>query len=374
MRFLTCIFLLICCAAAGEATSDRQEAIVAYVFTRGAALQPGSVDAKSLTRVNYAFALIQNGKMVEGAPSDAQNLAFLTVLRDQNHSLQVLVSVGGWLGSGGFSDAAFTPESRRIFVQSAVAFVERYHLDGLDVDWEYPGMTGAGNTFRPEDKQNFTLLLKDLRLALDASGKRSGRRMYLSIAAGASSEFLEHTEMREVQKYVDDVNLMSYDYYMPGSDPTTGHHAPLFTNPADPRKLSADESVKEFEAAGVPATKLVLGVPFYGHVWGSVPDKDHGLFQPGKAVPNVFAPFSVIESTMLGNGYTRYWDPAASVPYLFNAATGTFVSYEDEQSSAAKCRYVLSHHLAGVMFWSLADDSNGKLLHTIHQTLHATAP
>lgn len=336
-------------------------------------LEPGAVDAKSLTRVNYAFAFIQNGKMIEGSPSDAQNLAALTALREQNRSFQVLVSVGGWLGSGGFSDASLTPESRRTFVQSAVAFVERYGLDGLDVDWEYPGMAGAGNTFRPEDKQNFTLLMKELRAELDALGKRSGRRMYLSFAAGASSEFLQHTEMREVQKYVDDVNLMSYDYYMPGSDPTTGHHAPLYTNPADPRKLSADESVKEFEAAGVPAAKLVLGMPFYGHVWGSVPDKDHGLYQPGKAVPNVFAPFSIIESTMLNNGYTRYWDSTASVPYLFNASTGTFVSYEDEESAAAKCRYVVSHHLAGVMFWSLVDDSNGKLLRTIHQTLHASA-
>lgn len=373
MRFLTGILLLIGCAAVCAAPAARQDVVIAYVFTRGAVLQPGSVDATRLTRVNYAFALIQNGRMVEGGPNDAQNLAALTALREQNRSLQVLASVGGWLGSGGFSDASFTQESRRIFVQSAVAFIERYHLDGLDVDWEYPGMTGAGNTFRPEDKHNFTLLMKELRIALDASGKRTGRHMYLSFAAGASSEFLEHTEMREVQKYVDDVNLMSYDYYMPGSDPTTGHHAPLYTNPADPRRLSADESVKEFEAAGVPAGKLVLGMPFYGHVWGSVPDKEHGLYQPGKAVPNVFAPFSVIESTMLNHGYTRYWDSAASVPYLFNATTGTFVSYEDEQSAAAKCRYVLSHHLAGVMFWSLADDSNGKLLHTINETLHAAA-
>jgi chitinase len=323
--------------------------------------------------VNYAFALIQNGKMVEGTPNDAQNLAALTALREKDRTLQVLVSVGGWLGSGGFSDASLTAESRRVFVQSAVAFVERYQLDGLDVDWEYPGMIGAGITFRPEDKQNFTLLMKELRAALDKSGKRAGRRMYLSLAAGASTEFLEHTEMREVQKYVDDVNLMSYDYYEPGSYPTTGHHAPLFTNPADPKKISADESVKEFEAAGVPAKKLVLGMPFYGHVWGSVPDKDHGLYQPGKPVPNAFAPFSIIESTMLNNGYTRYWDSAASVPYLFNAATGTFVSYEDEQSAAAKCNYVLSHRLAGVMFWSLEGDSNGKLLNSINQTLHAAA-
>lgn len=366
---LPAVLLLLCCAASGAAVPAHHQDIIAYVFTRGALLKPGDVDANSLTRVNYAFAVIANGKLAEGGPNDAQNLAALTALRQQNRSLQVLVSVGGWLGSGGFSDATLTSQSRRTFVQSAVDFVHRYNLDGLDVDWEYPGMTGAGNTFRPEDKQNFTLLLKEMRAALNAEAKRSGRPMLLSMAAGASGEFLEHTQMRQVQKYVDTVNLMSYDYYMPGSEGTTGHHAPLFTNPADPRKLSTDRSVKEFEAAGVPAAKLVLGIPFYGHVWGSVPDKDHGLYQPGKAVPSVFAPFSVIESTMLNNGYTRYWDSISSVPYLFNAATGTFVSYEDETSVAAKCRYVRAHHLAGVMFWSLADDSNGKLLRTMNEQL-----
>ena len=199
--------------------------------------------------------------------------------------------------------------------------------------------------------------------------KRLHRRLYLTIATGASSEFLEHTEMGKVQRYVDTVNLMSYDYYEPSDDKITGNHAPLFVDPADPKNVSADRSVQEFERAGVPAAKLVLGVPFYGHVWGEVPPANNGLFQPGKPVANAFAHYGDLAGTMLGHGYTRYWDASASVPYLYNADSQTFVSYEDPESLAIKCRYVLDHHLAGIMFWEYTNDPSGTLLNTINDKL-----
>jgi chitinase len=290
-------------------------------------------------------------------------------LKQENPSLTVLVSVGGWLWSGNFSDMALTKESRKLFIDSVVEFVDRNRLDGLDIDWEYPGQVGAGNHFRPEDKQNYTLLLKELRERFDHQEKELHRRLYITIATGASSAFLAHTEMGKVQKYVDTVNLMAYDYYEPSSDAITGHHAPLFTNPADPKKISADRSVQEYEQAGVPAAKIVLGVPFYGHVWGEVPDTDHGLFQPGKPVPHAFAQYGNISATMLNNGFTRYWDSTASVPYLYNPEKRIFVSYEDSESLGQKSRYVLDHRLGGVMFWDYAGDPMGTLLDAINAGL-----
>ena len=359
------------CAPA--ATHRATPAVVAYVFAHRAPLQPGQIDAHSLTRINYAFANIQDGRMVTGYPDDPGNLASLVALRKENPALTILISVGGWLWSGNFSDAVLTKESRERFVQSAMDFLILYHLDGLDIDWEYPGMPGAGHAFRSEDKRNFTLLVKELRARFDAETRKSARRLYLTIAAGASDEFLAHTEMGKVQRYVDTVNLMSYDYYEPGSGPISGHHAPLFTNPADPTKVSGDASVRAFERAGVPASKLLLGIPFYGHVWGEVADREHGLYQPGKPIPNAFAPYSLIESTMLDHGYTRYWDPVASVPYLYNEDKHIFVTYEDAQSIAAKCHYVLTHRLGGVMFWDYSSDSSGKLLGAINSSLHLEA-
>ena len=86
-----------------------------------------------------------------------------------------MISVGGWLWSGNFSDAALTPESRSRFIDSVAAFVEHYNLDGLDIDWEFPGEIGAGNRFRPEDGKNFTLLLAELRKRFDREERKLGR-------------------------------------------------------------------------------------------------------------------------------------------------------------------------------------------------------
>ena len=349
---------------------DPPVVIAGYVFTRNAALQPGKIDPQKLTRINFAFADIEHGRVVMGSRVDERNLTELVKLRHENPTLTVLVSVGGWLGSSHFSDVALTKEKRRIFIESAAELVDRYDLDGLDVDWEYPGMPGAGHPFRSEDKQNFTLLVKELRERLNQEASKSRKKLYLTIAAGAFDEFLAHTEMNEVARFVDTVNLMTYDSYEAGSDAITGNHAPLFADPEDPKKSSADSVVQSFEEAGVPAAKILLGVPFYGHIWGEVPDRSHGLFQPGKPIPNQEAPYSLIATTMLNQGFTRYWDSAASVPYLYNPEKRIFVSYEDPESLAVKCRYVLSHKLGGVMFWDYFSDDSGRLLETINQTLH----
>ena len=349
-----------------------QPIVVAYVFPRNMILNPDQVDVGKLTRINFAFANIEDGRIVEGTPRDAQNLALLNGLKSQNPSLTLLVSVGGWLWSGRFSDMAQTRQSRSQFIESVVAFITRYQLDGLDIDWEYPGQVGAGNPFRAEDKENYTSLVRELRARFRVAEQTLKRRLYITVAAGASSAFLEHTEMRKVQQFVDTVNLMSYDYYEPSDDQLTGNHAPLFVDSADPKKISADRSVREFERAGVPPGKLVLGVPFYGHVWGQVPSANNGLFQSGKPVPNAYAHYGDLANTMLGHGYKRYWDAAASVPYLYNPDFQTFVSYEDPESLSLKCRYILRHQLAGIMFWEYTNDPSGALLGAIHAGLHRT--
>jgi len=349
---------------AAPAADAAKPVIVAYVFPQNALIHDGDIAARKVTRINYAFANIRNGRIVNGFENDDQNLAALVGLKKQNPSLTVLVSVGGWQWSGGFSDMALTLASRAAFIQSVADFVGRNQLDGLDIDWEYPGQAGSTRHFRTEDKQNYTLLLKELRERFDELEKQVHRRLYLTIATEASPEFLTHTEMDKVQRYVDTVNLMAYDYYEPDSDATTGHHAPLFTNPADPKKVSADASVKAYEAAGVAAGKIVLGVPFYGHVWGQVPAMNHGLFQAGKNVKNAWVQYGGVEA-MLKNGFVRYWDPVAKAPYLYNAAQQVFVSYEDVESVGLKCGYVTEHKLRGVMFWDYESDGAGALLNAV---------
>jgi chitinase len=349
---------------------SRLPQIIAYIFPRDRALHAGDIAAGKLTRINYAFANIQDGRIVTGSPLDEENFATLVGLKQQNPSLQILVSVGGWTWSGNFSDTVLTKQSRKRFIDSVVEFVDRYKLDGLDVDWEYPGMTGDGNKFRPEDKRNYTLVLQELRARFNIEQRKVGRPLLLSVAAGSSREFIAHTELGRVQHYLDTVNLMAYDYYEPGSDKITGNHSPLYADPADPKRASSDQSVKDFERAGVPPRKLVLGVPFYGHVWGDVGPTDHGLFQLGAPVPNAFANYGNIVASMLNQGFTRYWDAAASVPYLYSEQKREFVSYEDTESLALKCAYIRRKGLGGVMFWDYTGDPSGALLNTINTAFY----
>jgi chitinase len=194
------------------------------------------------------------------------------------------------------------------------------------------------------------------------------------MAAGASVQYLQHTQMNMVQKYVDSVNLMAYDFVNPASDPGTGHDAPLYTNREAPIWVSDNDMVKAFRKAGVPAEKLYLGIPFYGRVWSEVSDRNHGLFQPGKPAAESWASYQVVTSTMLdqkpaNRGFVRYWDAKAAVPWLYNAEKRIFVTYEDPESITAKCNYVLAHKLGGVMFWEYASDPSGTLLGAVNSAL-----
>lgn len=361
-------------AGAAAQKDAGSQMIVGYVFPRGDVLKPGEIDARNLDRINYAFASTKDGRVVVGSSADAQNLATLASLKKENPSLQILISIGGWSGSQDFSDIALTAQSRRIFVDSVMEFVRQNRLDGIDVDWEYPGQPGAGHRYRAEDKQDFTLLLKDLRGRFDQEEQAGGRRLYLTIAAGASDEYVANTEMAEVARTVDAVNLMAYDYNEGVSTGRTTHQAPLYTDPHAPVNESVDSSVLAFERAGVPAAKLILGVPFYGRSWQQVGSVNHGLFQPGKPAARDFIPFAEINGSMIGHGFTRYWDAAASAPYAYSESQKIFVSFDDGESVARKCSYVLAHRLGGVMFWEYSDDPTGVLAGTIAHELHASTP
>ena len=359
-------------AAGHTEASPAPKAIIGYVFPQNRVLAPGEVAAEKLTHINYAFANIRNGEMVEGFSHDAENFRVLNDLKAKNHDLKVLVSVGGWTWSGGFSDVALTRESRQRFIDSAVAFLGRHKLDGLDIDWEYPAQAGNGNVNRPEDRENCTALLAEARAALDRAGAQVGKRYLLTMATQAADVWLEHTEMDKAQAYLDFLNLMAYDQFEATSSPITGHHAPLFTSPANPKADSAATSVTHYIAtAGVPAAKIVLGVPFYGHAWDDVGPLDGGLYQPGKQpASRVYTSFDDIEKNLDGkNGFIRYWDDISKAPFLYNPQSRLWVSYEDEQSMRAKAKYVADRGLGGMMFWQYTEDSGGRLLSTINKGL-----
>ncbi len=326
---------------------------------------------EKLTHIIYAFANIKDGVVEQGFKNEIENFKILNQAKERNPNLKILISVGGWTWSGGFSDMCLTKESREKFINSAVSFLEKNNLDGIDIDWEFPGLPGYGNVHRPEDKENFTLLLKEMRSALNEAGIKNNKHYLLTIASGAFKNYLAHTEMGKDQKYLDFVNLMTYDFCEPDADSIAGHNAPLFTNPRDPNHNSDDAVVQEYIEAGVPPQKIVLGVPFYGHVWKVTSSEHHGLYEPGgQAKKRIWGSFKNIEQNLLNkNGFVRYWDSTSCVPYLFNKDEKIFITYDDEESLRDKCDYINARGLKGAMFWEYKSDYKNMLLKTLFNRL-----
>jgi chitinase len=319
-------------------------------------------DAERMTRLNVAFGLVRDGEV---SCAHLKNVSSIAELRRHNPGIQLVLSVGGW-GAGGFSEAAATAPGRRQFAESAARAVAELELDGIDIDWEYPCIGVAGIAASPADRRNYTLLLEETRRALD---NIAGRRRLLTIAAGADRYFIDATQMRDAQEYLDEVQLMTYDM-RGGFQTLTGHHACLHDSTGDLFRISAEGSVKLFIEAGVPREKLVMGAAFYSRRWKGVPNVNRGLFQNAAGTGEFFEHYDKLEAEYVNkNGFTRYWDEEACAPWLFNG--DTFISYEDEESIRCKCEFIKMEGLAGIMYWEHGCDGTGKLLGAMHEGLNA---
>jgi len=347
-----------------------------------------------------ATAAPPDGTLVFGdAARDAASLRALVALKQRNPQLRVFASVGGWNWSNRFSNLAATPSARATFIASALALLRRYRLDGIDIDWEYPTAAGVPCTTgqvceRPDDKQNYVTLARELRAAFEAAGRADGKHYGITIASGATDKFIKDPDgssgwLARLADSLDWINLMAYDYHMPW-DARNGHSAALKGDPQDPAYANGYDdasAVRRYRDAGVAMDKLVLGVPFYGYGWKGCPagaDAD-GLYQQCGGADNggidgsPSYPFGHLVNAGLlqkgaggeydvgGRGYRRYWNQAAQSPYLYNAATQVLISYEDQASLREKSRYIAAQGLRGAMFWELSGDS-GHALGTVLAT------
>ena len=355
-------------APAMAATPPADYRIVGYVAD---ASPLPKVNAEKLDVINYAFAKLDpESNVVLPSPVADESLAAFVALRKVNPQLKVIVSIGGW-GADYFSEAALTESSRRHMADSVAAMVEKHDVDGVDLDWEYPTLPGPGISHRPEDKRNFSLLLETLRARLDQLGASHGGRHYLLTIAAADSEFVAGIELERASRSLDWFNLMTYDFHQ-SLTPTTGHHAGLHLSALAPAgDRAGDKAVAQFLAAGVPAKKLNLGVAFYGRAFTGVDPAHDGLQQKYAKYAGAPSWRELVASYIDKNGYARYWDAKAQAPYLWNAATHTFVSYEDPESLRAKAAFVKAKGLGGVMYWEQSLDRNEELLNVLDQSLRS---
>ncbi len=339
--------------------------VIGYVPGFRGELDVTTIDAKKLTHINFAFVDVKDSlAWLTNIATDTINFRKLVGLKKDNPDLKIIISIGGWSWSENFSDAVFTETSRKKFAESSVKIVEEFDLDGVDIDWEYPGLKGEDNIYRGEDKPNFTLMFKAIREELDALSRRTGKIYQLTTAIPCFARFIEVTEMDKASQYLDYINLMAYDFYVSGD--TAGHHSNLFPSENYDREDSGDKAFKDYTKIGVPAEKLVLGIPFYGRSWFMKTDDNRGINRQVDSVTRAGG-YTFIKDTMANRqGFTRYWDDKAKAPYLWNAETRQLISYDDEESIKHKCEYVKTHRMAGVMFWEYASDPKEYLLNAIN--------
>lgn len=328
-------------------------------------------DAGRIDTLIFAFAQLRDGRVVLDDVG-AKRLRQLTALKAAHPGLKVAISVGGW-GVGGFSEAAGTAAGRRAFADSAAQLVATHDADGLDVDWEYPGHHESGIRSSPADRAHFTQLLQAIRASLDKVGAahgRTGANHYTLSIAAADGPFVDGIDIAAVAPSLDWFNLMTYDF-VNAMTPTTGHHTGLHASAriaGDGR--STDRAVGQFLAAGVPPRKLVIGAAFYGREFADVQPAHDGLYQRYGHFAGT-RPWPELEADYIGrHGYVRHWDARAQAPWLWNAKTRSFISYDDPESIAAKAAFVKARHLGGIMYWEQSLDPGDALLDAIWRGLH----
>lgn len=302
--------------------------IVAYVTSWTDEIPDPSV----MTHINYAFAHVND--TFDGVRVDnPERLKDIVALKAKNPALNVMVSVGGW-GSGRFSEMASDDGRRMSFAEDCLRLVEEFGLDGIDIDWEYPTSDAAGISASPEDRENFNLLMRDLRSVL-------GPDRLLTLA---SSAYAEYIDFRSCMCYLDFVNVMTYDM----AD-APKHHSPLYAS--GNTKGSCKGAVKAHVEAGVPVYRLVLGVPFYGRGGEVMKSRDYKDIRPE-------------------GEFVEMWDDVAQAPYIADKDGNLVLGYDNPRSLSLKCGFIKENGLLGAMYWDYAgDNGSGDLQKTLSKEL-----
>jgi len=304
------------------------------------------------------------------------NFAALQQLKQLHPNLQVLISLAG---APGFSAAASTAMGRQNFVASCIDLFIKGNVamgisaegvfDGFDIDWEFP--TAA-------DTVNATLLMQEFRKQLNALGKTSKKHYLLTMFGPAGQQNFSNIQLPEVAEELDFYNVQGYDFH--GTwETSTNHASPLFDDKQDPvrdENFFIDYTIGSYLEAGVPADKLVLGIPIYARGWTGVPSTNNGLYQtstgpaPFPKADYLQTPGVITYLTVTGlTGFTRYFDHKRIAAWLYDPNSQTFWSYDDPVTVWLKTAYVrvrVPGGLGGAFVWALKDDdTNGTIVKTI---------
>jgi chitinase len=328
-----------------------------------------AIPAAQLDYVIYAFAEPDDdGLCAALTPEQLKVFAELRQIRALHPSIHLLASIGGWGAAPQYSDIALTDVSRTAFSRSCIQqLIVQQGFDGLDLDWEFP-VRGGLNKSRPQDRTDATALVRELRRQLDALSHKDRHHYFLTMATpggtwqqGGAYSVSDSYDLESLIGSLDWLNVMTYDMSN-GFSPVSGFNTPLAPDPQDPTpepqrgQDNLNGAVHYYEAHGVPAEKIMLGVAFYGRGFTSVSPADAGVYSKYKDVfPETS--WTTVRSQFLNDaGWVRHWSMTAQAPWLYNARKHVFFSYDDPRSMAIKADFVRREHLRGAVAWVLGDD------------------
>jgi chitinase len=329
-------------------------------YYAGTTIPVDSFETNQLTHLIFCFGGLKGNRFHIHSGVDSATIQSMVQLKTKNPGLKVMLSLGGWGGCENCSEVFSTPKGRKEFALSVKEITAYFKTDGIDLDWEYPAIAGfPGHTFDPDDKKNFTALVKELR-------KINGPDFEISFAVGGFTDYIKKSiEWKKVIRYTNFINIMSYDL-VHGYSTTSGHHTPLYSTPQQTE--STDHAVQLLLQAGVPAEQLVIGAAFYGRFFKIEQGNPVDLYEPCK-FSHGFSSKYMEDSLTKNNGFETYWDTIAQAPYAINVQRKLLATYDDENSIRLKTQYAVKNKLGGIMFWQLYDDKfHGGLLEVIDRS------
>ncbi|KAL2759723.1 glycoside hydrolase family 18 protein [Sodiomyces alcalophilus JCM 7366] len=347
--------------------SNSQKRIIGYWDTRNmqkpcGTMSPSEIPVHLLTHLFVAYAYINSDFQITNMDGvDPSLYKDVGNVKSRNPNLKLVIALGGWSFSDPgpwqdiFPDLASTKANRAQFIENLIGFMSQYGYDGVDFDWEYPGAKDRGG--RDGDGENYTLLLKDLREAITASG----RDYIVTFTAPSSYWYLHHFDLKGMETYVDWINLMSYDLHgVWDSDNPIGNQIRSHTNLTE-----IDYTLDLFWRVGIDPSNVALGLGLYGRsfelasasCWKSdCPLKGPGA--PGRCsnTPGILA-YSEIMELLDITGARSYLDEAAAVRYVVFSGNN-WVSLDDVTTFQKKIDYANNMGLGGLLIWAIDLDTS----------------
>lgn len=392
---LICFFFLFFNLTIIHAQNNKQ--IIGYYpnwqwYKRAGLVNPKTIDYSKYTIINYSFFKPEVDGSISSTDAWADENLLLgeinwstspysykpnTSIPQLAHAAgtKLLISIGGWTLSDNFPGIAASSIKRQLFATSCVDLIKQYNLDGIDIDWEYPGFIDHSGT--PADKVNFTLFLQAIRTAIDAYGLQVNKTFLLTAAVGASASTANNIDWVQVTPLLDYVNMMTYDFF--GTYSTlTSHNSPLYP-PAQGDPSCIQTSVDLFSKTyNIPLSKMNVGIAFYGK---SVTNTT-GLYKTHSGLVDnvVFAEdlgnpmyYNIVANQSLFN---KGWDSSAHCPWIIGKSNNIYVTYDDEQSIGEKAQFVCDKNAAGVIIWDMTGDyfkdGSGKITTPLVDTIYKT--